>query len=180
MRAAPLPKLITLAALALAGGGCVVPMPIEAEPIEQNLPPYFFSDAVTPPFNLLVEFNPELDQSIEFRTGPIGDPNPDDRIFYRWFVNYQPSGRPPITDTGPPEGVSLTELAAGSIDLRLEPCAGNTFSRDVDLHTIEVVIADRPFIADGDDSPTPNQTLPVGAYKKRLVWFMRFDRSNCP
>lgn len=170
---------LLLAALATLPVGCVVPMPIEAEPIEQNLPPFYFIDAVTPPFNLLVEFNPELDQSIEFRTGPIGDPNPEDRIFYRWFVNYQPSGRPPITDPGPPEGVPLSELTAGSIDLRLEPCAGNTFN-DGDLHTIEVVIADRPFVADDDESPTPNQTVPPGAYKRRLVWFMRFDRSDCP
>lgn len=177
----PRSPALLLVALAGALAGCVVPMPIEAEPIEQNLPPFYITEAVSPPFNQVVEADPEFETVIELRTGPIGDPNPEDRIFYRWFINYQPTGFPFIAEAGPPEGQSLSELLTGSISKRLEPCIELTSNAFVerDLHTVEVVIADRPFIAD-PDSPTPNQAVPDGAYKVRVVWFIRFDRTKCP
>ncbi len=184
--ARPLPIALAAIALpalvALGSVACVVPMPIEAEPVEQNLPPYYITAAVSPSTDQVVEFDPELDQALELRTGPIGDPNADDRIFYRWFINYQPTGLPGIADPGPPEGLTLAELATGSIDQRLEPCVdlGGSAFDDLELHTVQVVIADRPFVADDDDSPTPNQTVPDGAFKTKLVWFIRFDRSKCP
>lgn len=176
----PTAAIVTIAA-ALAAG-CMVPMPIEVEPVEQNLPPFYITAAVSPPSNREVEFDPEFETAIELRTGPVGDPNIDDRIFYRWFINYQPTGFPFIAETGPPEGQSLAELVEGSIDKRLEPCTDLTSNAflERDLHTVEVVIADRPFIADDADSPRPNQTVPEGAFKVSITWFIRFDRSKCP
>lgn len=166
----------------LAAAGCVVPMPIEAEPIEQNLPPFYITPAVTPQFNQVVEFDPENADILELRTGPIGDPNPGDRIFFRWFFNYTPTGFPFIAEDGPAEGQSLASLVDGAIVNRLAPCVDLTTNafRETDLHRIEVVIADRPFVTDADDSPTPNQTIAEGGYLLRIVWFVRFDRSKCP
>lgn len=174
--------LVGAAALASAVAGCVIPGPIEAEPIEQNLPPYYITGAVSPPFNQIIEFDPELEDSVELRTGPIGDPNAGDRIFYRWFFNYLPLGFAFITDVGPAAGLSLDDLVNGSITYRLSPCNELNIEsfRGVDPHRVEVVFADRPFVADVPDSPTPKQTVAEGGYLVRIVWYIRFDETKCP
>ncbi|MCB9552296.1 MAG: hypothetical protein H6705_10520 [Myxococcales bacterium] len=173
---------LAVALASIAASGCVVPMPIEAEPIEQNLPPFYITAAVTPAFNQIVEFDPEVADVLELRTGPIGDPNAGDRIFFRWFFNYTPSGFPFIAEDGPAEGQSLASLVDGAIINRLQPCVDLTTNafRETDLHRIEVAFADRPFVADVENSPTPNQTVAAGGYLVRIVWFVRFDRSKCP
>lgn len=178
LRALALMMFATLASLA----GCVVPMPIEPEPVEQNLPPFYLTPSVSPPFNQLIEFDPELAEALELRTGPIGDPNPGDRIFFRWFFNYLPNGFPFIAEEGPPEGRSLASLVDGAIVNRLTPCIDLTTNafRETDLHRIEVVIADRPFVSDVEGTQTPNQTVAEGGYLLRIVWFVRVDRSKCP
>ncbi|MCA9538273.1 MAG: hypothetical protein KC620_05265 [Myxococcales bacterium] len=172
---------LLLAACAVAG--CVVPMPIEAEPIEVNLPPYFITEAASPPLNQLIEFDPELEDLIELRSGPIDDPNPDDRIYFRVFVDYRPSGRNPIIFQSRAAGRSTKDLIDGLV-LPFEPCADIPNIRFVeeDVHRIELVIADRPFLGDDEelpDEPTPRQALPEGAFKVRLVWFVRLDGGRC-
>ncbi len=182
MAYSPALPLLVAVALGAALAGCIIPEPIEVEPIEQNLPPYYITGAVTPPFNQIVEFDPEFEDFIELRTGPIGDPNAGDRIFYRWFFNYRPLGFPFISNIGPAEGLSLAALVEGSIVYRLSPCrelAIESF-RGVDPHRVEVVFADRPFIDDVENSPTPKQTILDGGYLVRIVWFVRFDETKCP
>ena len=64
-------------------------MPIESIGDQVNLPPYYTSDYTEPAPDLIIEFDPEEEALIEFNTGPIGDPNPNDRIYWRWFVDYR-------------------------------------------------------------------------------------------
>ena len=161
--------------------GCLVPLPLE-EQVEVNQPPFFAPGRVSPPFERLVEFDPQtFDDEIEFRIDEFGDFNLEDRIYFRWFLNYDPpfftaselstvEGRPPT------ESVIRTE----PITFSLAPCRKFRRFADQDIHRIQVLVADRPFLEQEDDDQTrPNQNLPEEAGHFRIVWFLRFDFSTC-
>ena len=80
-------------------------MPIESPPPEVNYPPFVDPGAVQPPSARSLSFDRSVDEELVFQTGPIGDPNEDDRIFWRWFYNYDAdAGFKLIFEDSPPEG----------------------------------------------------------------------------
>ena len=156
-------------------------MPIEVAPDEVNLPPFYVTAAVTPPAERIIEFDPEVEEAIELRTGAVDDPNPDDRIFWRWFFDYQRNSFNFAAALGPAEGAPPDEKPEGLI-IEVEPCEDLTFgaSSDEDIHRIELILADRPFLQSTEGVLNPNQELAEGAQYVKLVWFIRFDQSKCP
>ena len=175
------PEIATLAAtLAIVMSGCVVPMPIESIGEQVNLPPYYVSDFTSPRPDQVIDFDPNEETSIELNTGPIGDPNPNDRIYWRWFLDYRP-----ITSDFPVEfseanGATPDQLIDG-IRKDFRPCATGTtrLLSDDNVHRVEVIVADRLFITSQPDDPLPNKTLPDNAQHFSIVWFIRFDRTDC-
>ncbi len=165
--------------------GCLIPLPIEEEPAEVNWPPFFDPGQVEPNYNKIIrDYDPRVHGAERPITlDSIDDPNPEDLIFWRWFVNYQ--GRPYklIYEDGPKFGLS-PELRSKGITFKLVPCElPVTVAQDgVEFHTIELIVADRPFVDPSEEAPdeqTPNQVLPADAGSFRVVWFLEFDRAIC-
>ena len=158
----------------------LVPMPIESIGEQVNLPPYYLADLTDPAVDQVIDFFPAEETSIELNSGPVSDPNPNDRIFWRWFLDYRP-----ITSDFPVEfseanGATPEQLIDG-ISTTFRPCAAGTsrlLSED-NIHRIELLVADRPFVTSGPNDPRPNKTLPDDAQYFSLVWFVRFDRGAC-
>lgn len=169
------------ALVALWSVGCVVPMPIDAAPDEVNLPPFYSTAAVNPPAERIIEFDPEVESELELRTGVIDDPNPEDRIFWRWFFNYQRNSFNFAAGLGPAEGAPPDQKPEGLI-IPVVPCADLTVgaSSDENIHRIELIVADGPFLQSTENALNPNQDVADGAEYIKLVWFVRFDRSKCP
>ena len=161
--------------------GCVVPMPIESIGDQVNLPPYYTSDYTEPAPDLLIEFDPEEESVIEFNTGPIGDPNPNDRIYWRWFVDYRAETSDLPIEFSEANGADPEQLIDG-IRKEFRPCSTGTkrLLSDDPIHRLEVLVSDRPFTTSQTDDPQPNKTLPPEAHSFSLVWFIRFDRTDCP
>lgn len=162
-------------------GGCLIPTPIIEEEPDPALPPYYLVNFVQPPFTRTVVYDPELDPEgagIEFSTGPLDDPN-DDRLFWRWFFNYGP-GSTAIEDAGPIQGLGPEQHEAG-IRLRVRPCVDLTARfPDTAVHRIHLVVADQPFLAEGEGEGARNQTLAADAGQFQVVWYLTFDASRCP
>jgi hypothetical protein len=155
-------------------------MPIEIEETPVNYPPYFTFGLVQPVFTKTVQYDPELDPDgggITFSTGPLDDPNGEDRLFWRWYFNYG-LGSTAIETNGPTSGLEAAQRGQG-VSLQVRPCDDlrRRFA-EIDLHRIEVIVADRPFVNE-DDGPR-NQTLPAGAGQIHLVWYLEFDPARCP
>jgi len=156
-------------------------MPIESIGEQVNLPPYYVADFTVPPTDQIIEFDPEEQVTLELNTGPIGDPNPNDRIFWRWFLDYRPDTSDLPVESSEANGATPEQLIDG-IRKEFRPCATGTsrLLADDDVHRVEVVVADRPFVTSPDDAPRPSKTLPEDAHYFSLVWFIRFDRAQCP
>ena len=169
-----------VAASVSLGAGCVVPMPIESIGEQVNLPPYHLSAYMEPLNNQIIEFNPEEESGILLRTGPIGDPNPNDRIFFRWFLDYRPATSNFPIESSEASG-SVPEQLIDGIQKELRPCAAGTSQllSDDPVHRVELLVADRPFVTSESDDPQPRQTLPSDAQSFSVVWFIRFDRTRC-
>jgi hypothetical protein len=167
------------ALLALGLGGCLVPMPLEEEPEAQNLPPYLDSgqSRITPGSDAVIDYDPADGQTLSFSIEGVFDPNPEDRIFWRAFVDY----RPPLSfGIRAQNNLGLQPGPDARITVRLDPC--NEFFGDT-LVPVEVIVADRPFLSsdeEPDQTDTPNQNLPTGAGSFTLTWFVRLDRKLCP
>lgn len=156
----------------------MVPLPIEEEEAEENFPP-FPVGAPQPPTSDFVRYDPIEDGDVmEFVVQGLGDPNDTDRLYYRVFINYSPINRG-IVEQGTSEGLA-PEQRDQAIRFLLNPCQ-ELRDPNVDVHRIEMIVADRPFLAEtpGNPSPNPNQALPPEAGFFRLVWFFRFE-SQCP
>ncbi|MCA9548041.1 MAG: hypothetical protein KC613_26730 [Myxococcales bacterium] len=156
-------------------------MPIEGEDVELNFPPFYFFGQIRPAFTRTVTYDPELDPEgagVEFSTGPLGDPNDGDRLFWRWFFNYG-VGSTAIEAASPINGLAPEQRGLG-VGLQVRPCEDlRRRFPEVALHRIELVLADRPFAADDGQGPR-NQALPEDAGQVRLVWYLAFDPSRCP
>ena len=121
-------------------------MPIESIGEQVNLPPYVLSEYVQPPADQIIEFDPEEESSLELITGPIGDPNPDDRIFWRWFLDYRQATFNIPIEFSEANGAEPDQLIDGIRNI-FRPCAEPTYrllSDDI-IHRVEVLVADRPF-----------------------------------
>ena len=156
-------------------------MPIESVGEQVNLPPYVLPNYVRPSPGQLIDFDPQEDTSIDLNTGPIGDPNPTDRLHWRWFLDYREATFNRPIEFSEASGALPSDLVEG-ISKTIRPCSEPTYSllSDDTLHRVELVVADRPFSSSQPDDPRPNQTLPEGAQFFRLIWFVRLDRSQCP
>ena len=169
-----------LSAVTLCLSGCIVPMPIESVGEQVNLPPYYLADYMSPLNSQVIEFDPDQDPSILLNTGPIGDPNPNDRIYWRWFLDYRPATSNFPIEFSEANGATPEQLVDG-IFKELRPCAAGTSQllSDDPVHRVEVVVADRNFVTSEPDDPRPRQTLPEDAEYFSIVWFIRFDRTRC-
>ncbi len=176
MRVKTLTKLALLSIPAMA---CVVPIDIEVEPVPPNYPPMFRPELVQPSFQREVEYDPELNEGrLTFQVPGVTDVDAVDRLYWRFFVNYDPTFSFAIAGAGSTTGRPQT-TGGVNVTYPLDPCVDLSGSNTRDLHRLEVVISDRPFLDDTAASGARNQALPTDAGQIRVVWFIRVDLDRC-
>lgn len=167
--------------LALSLSGCLIPMPIEQEQIQFNYPPTYEFFSVYPSPSQIIDYQAEVSegQSLFFQTGPLNDPNPDDLLFFRVFLNYQGRYYNAIYRSNRGDGLSPI-LRDEGIEFQINPCLDfKLFNFDAP-YRVELIVADRPFRQVEEESAFINQILPEDAHSFRIHWFIRYSQSLCP
>lgn len=172
------PRRACAALVGLIASACVVPSEIEAEPTPVNTAPFFEPQAVEPAFEQVVAYDPEVSTGpLRFEVPGIRDLDSGDRLFWRWFVNYdrrffsQVFAQTPFGRAPGPDGLSIT--------FELEPCVDLAPFAPRTLHRVELIVGDRQFDEDTSTTVFRNQTFPEDAREFRIVWFVEVDLSKC-
>ncbi len=151
-----------LAALAGAGGGCIVP-----------LAPEFEEELRAPPF--VVTSRPAVgsrvrDSEAVFEV-EVQDPNSTDDLYVRWVIDY-----PPYTEnlSRQIDYNKQKNRGPGQVNrhrIAFSPnCLLHLISPAVSEHRLMLLISDRPFEA----APTAPDKVPPDAHLVRVVWM--FDK----
>lgn len=174
------PSIIFVACLGLYG--CIIGMPVEETLTLDNLAPQVRLDEVNPPIDAVVEFRAGVDETITFQTGRILDPNIGDRLYWRWFLNYRAATFNAPIELSSGLGTFPEDLPAEGIVRALRPCSEPIYSLvgSETLHRLELLITDRPFKGPSANDSRPNQMLGENGTSEKLVWYFRFDRTECP
>lgn len=170
--------LAALAALPLTA--CLLVEPIEEEEIPPNYPPTFAPERASPPFEQEVVFDTQnRTEPIVFKVSGISDADTDDRVYWRWYTNYDARSFPLAAANGltagraqGPDGVTVT--------YSLSPCDDLSTFQGRTLHRVELIVTDRPFLDDEATAGNRNQQLTPGAGQFRVVWYVEADLSRCP
>lgn len=142
--------------------GCLIPFPIEEAPAEVNLPPSINEGTVFPPQGI-IDYDPCTDDAqLFFEVGGVDDPNPDDVLFVRWFVDSRIDF---LADQTPGERGQPLIHSYG-------PCS-QSFAADETLQKVELVVSDRPFVEG------VTQDVPADAGVRRVIWFVSLDFRRC-
>ncbi len=155
--------------------GCLIPMPIEEELQQENYPPFYSPGDVKSDPDRLPDFDPSQAEFLVLSVTGVGDPNLEDLLYYRWFIDYDLSRAKPIHEQG--------QVVGDAISATFNPCEvvpSDERTKD-NLHTADLVIADRPFASndDPDAEGTRNQMLPPDARYVRIRWYFRIN-GVCP
>ena len=170
-------------ALAIACGwcvGCVVPMPIEADPAELNYAPSYEYSLVSPTPARLISYSPEGPAAaLDFALGGLDDPNEDDNLYWRVFLNYQGRYYNAIYRSNRGDGLTPARRAEG-VRFQLSPCLDFKLFPFEGPYRVELIVADRPFKQAEEGEDLINQILPEGARSFRVHWFVEYERALCP
>lgn len=172
----------SIAVLVFAVNGCLVGMPIEETLTLENLAPQISLDQVSPPIDQIIEFRAGLDEAIVFQTGTILEPNGGDRLYWRWFLNYRAATFNAPIELSSGLGTFPEDLSSEGIARTIKPCSEPLYSLvgSDTLHRIELLITDRPFKGPSSDDVRPNQMIGDNGTSAKLLWYFRFDRTECP
>ena len=156
-------------------------MPIEQSRITPNLSPFYNYFLVSPSPSSIVSYNPELDESnaLFFEVGGLDDPNSDDLIFWRVFLNYQGRFYNAIYRSNRGDGLSPT-LREEGISFQINPCLDFKLFQFEGPYRVELIVSDRPFLTADTDETQINQLLASGAKSFRIHWFVDYNRTLCP
>ena len=156
---------------------CILPMPLEQEAPIENLPPSYNTATLTPSPEQLVDYDPELSGGapLEFFLGGLEDPNIEDALFWRVFLNYQGIYYHPIHRSNRGAGLVESQRTRG-IRFQVDPCLDFRVFGTEGPHRVELIVSDRPFLFEEDDTreERPNQALPDDAKNFTVRWFLRF------
>jgi hypothetical protein len=155
--------------------GCLVPSSIEEQPAPQNFSPS--CSTFEPRADEIQDHDPRVDGAVLFEAFDCDDPNGDDRLFWRWFVDYNP-----LTGIIAARGELRPSERGDTVQFSFDPC---TLPRSggVVLHRVDLILADRSFLSapeDAQQADRRNQLLPREAGAERVTWFLRLDDRLCP
>ena len=132
---------------------------------------------MTPPFEQVVIYDTQNQTDpIEFKVPGIKDANAGDRIYWRWFLNYDAASNPVLSGEGLATGRVQGALGA-TITYPLLPCV-DQYDVNRKRHRVEVIVTDRPFLED-DGTTARFQHLSPDAGQFRIVWYVESDTSRC-
>ncbi len=167
--AVPAVPAVVAVGSAVGSASCVIPPPLEIGERDAgtNFTPRILSAGPAPDFSFPGPIT--LDRGDERRlTVSLEDPDLDDTLFVRLYVDYEFEGGAPTPSLGtcsaPPSG----ELG------RIADCSTATLcttidNGDTERHLLEIVVADREFLQEGDPLFRP---LPAGARSTVRSWLM--------
>ncbi|MFA6032580.1 MAG: hypothetical protein WC889_06745 [Myxococcota bacterium] len=159
------------AGIFLAGTACVIPPDIEPPPVVNNGP--VISRDMVDPLGPFVDIQASQCESRLFSVPSVIEIDLTDTIYYRWFADYEnyrdqkllsmfnPGRVPPVTAGG-------ESRAIPTLDLDLKTNFAFINASKGTLHTLELVVADRPFI----DDPNP-KTVQAGGKTDSYLWVLR-------
>jgi len=137
----------------LTASACVLAPDIEPEPLEENAPPEIRLSSLEPPTDgiTIVDQNCSAG-AVTFRVGQIRESNRRDTLYARWFVDWNS-----YSATSPATGwPSFTIAPTGRLDR-----SGTQYTLSLgdwnteEIHTLLVVIADRPLDPGGNGMQFP-------------------------
>jgi hypothetical protein len=160
--------------------GCLVPAPIDEETVPPNYPPVFAPETVTPAFEQEITYDPAVStEPISFEIPDITDVDANDRVYWRWFINYDARFNDRIAAVGLDVGAKPID-GKTRISYSVSPCDDFAAFTGRTLHRVEVLVSDRPFLPDDENTVAGNQRLPADAGHFRIVWFIAVDPTACP
>jgi hypothetical protein len=167
---------------------CLVPMPIEQEPIAPNYQPYYLFEQTMPVPGELVLYEPAQQENIRFVVAGLNDLNQDDLLYWRVFLNYEGKYYNAIFRSNIDSGLSKEDWSKG-ISFELDPCFDFKIFNLKGPFRVELVVSDRPFLdlnaieldQNGEEEfiLLPNQMLPDQAKSFRIHWMVDYDKNNC-
>ena len=172
--------LFILFSIGLALNACVIPMPIELDESEANFAPSYDSAWVSPTPTMIVEYDPVISREsiLEFDSGPLNDPNQADTLFWRVFLNYQGRFYNAIYRSNQGGGISLSQRDEG-VRFSVDPCLDFKLFTFEGPYRVELIVSDRPFLQDSDESILINQILANDAMSFKVHWFINFPQELC-
>ena len=167
--------------LTLGAEGCLLPMPIEADPAEQNYAPSFPYELIEPDPAYQVDYQPDVLEgaSLSFSVRELEDPNDEDKLYWRVFLNYQGQYYNAIYRSNRGDGLPPSSRVEG-VQFQISPCLDFKLFPFEGPYRVELVIADRPFRQTNEELLLINQVLPEGAKSARVHWFVDYERALCP
>ena len=168
--------------LLLVGTSClsqVDGMIIAENPPVVNRPPSIVPGQVSPPEGV-VTLNANCDQHL-FQLGVIEEQDLQDRLFVRWFIDYDAQSRPFVVQDNL-LGSEQTDTAREAPSFVLEPQSPRQFPNGIELapegyHRLEAWVSDRNY----EPGDPPNRRVPDEAKLDRAWWLIRFTADTpCP
>ena len=168
--------------LLLVGSGCLsqVDGPIIADdPPVVNRPPAIVPGQVSPPEGV-VTLNANCAQDL-FQLGVIEEQDLQDRLFVRWFIDYDSETRPFVVQDNL-VGSEQTDTSREAPSFILEPQSPRQFPNSIQLapegyHRLEAWVSDRNF----EPGDPPNRRVPDEARVDHAWWLVRFTNDTpCP
>jgi hypothetical protein len=180
--------LAQCSALSLLCQACLIPMPIEQEPVEPNYQPYYLFEQTMPVPGELVLYEPAQQENISFLVAGLNDLNEDDLLYWRVFLNYEGKYYNAIFRSNIDNGLDREAWSKG-ISFELDPCFDFKIFNLKGPFRIELVVSDRPFLdlnegtidQNGEEAFIlfPNQMIPEQAKSFRIHWMVDYDKNNC-
>jgi hypothetical protein len=152
---------------------------LAANPPITNRPPAIVPGQVNPSEGV-VTLNANCAEH-EFRLGVIEEQDLGDRIFVRWFIDYDADTRPFVVQDNL-LGSEQTDTAREAPSFTLQPDYTRHFPQGFlvapnGYHVLEAWVADRNF----EPGDPPNRKLPDVARLDKAWWLIRFTQDTpCP
>jgi hypothetical protein len=134
-----------------------------------NLPPFVVSSTPTAGSVLPIPTN-----TVEVT---VGDPNLDDQLVARWFVDYPPYDDS-VSRTGPEVRLPTTGQVNRGPILFAPSCADDQIPAGPIWHRVTLSVADRPFLPPDQSPPDlPWDAVPAEGFVVRATWIAYL---SCP
>ena len=173
--------MICLAGVSLLLSGCLLPSPIEEGQPFENSYPVILPNQLSPnptvrPVKILYVDCPEY----RFRASVI-DPDAEDEIFWRFFINYDQDNDPfaeNVSSIPPVENdpsAQVIGFAVATDDTRFSfrrPTPEQLFQEP---HTVELLVSDRPFSPPEDERDPLGRAVQKDGLTAHFIWTIQLS-----
>jgi len=157
--------------IAVLAAGCLMPPPVQEVSAPQNQPPRILKDSLSPfPAKGPYHLNTYCERYTY--NAPVTDPDPDDRLYWRVFLDYATDSRPGDAvggDTAPKGDTVQLSFSVSPTDARFG-------GRLLDPHLIELFVSDRPFYTDSRDPL--GRAVPEDALTDSAIWTVLLEQGQ--